>query len=661
MAQKLQAFRAAMAKRYTVQSVTAALSLAHAQELAATPGEMWPMVKERQAREILAVRDGKLDIVDRRSWQWPYLPSSIARIKQPIIKLTPYNARRFANTPIPRRAINLIKNAVLSLKWDIIPTNGDQENIDDDTRERIGAAKRCFEHPNNTDSFQTFIETGIDDFCTLGAFVFEPQVTPDPKRPIKMWNVDSSTIRIYPNWKESEPDEPRYCQMTGLKGERGAIPFLDSELCYVRDNPKVDTPFGTGKMEIAFQSVQSFLGVQEMSGRAGQDQVHKTFLWWEQGQAPQNVDLVRNYLTNDVEGQSKISMIAGMKPPEVIDVQAVTVEDLLLPWQEMLIRMIANAFDLSPLALGLEKDVNRTTSEVLDDKDFHSAVVPVAVKLAEAFTRFVLHRKLKWSDLQFVFLGLDDPDLVTKMTQQSQLFAMSAETPNGVRKNLGLPPLASPFANLTQIEMIVITSEVTSRLQDQNANNQFARQQYAQERMMEMYQPQAEEGEDQGSAPSKQAAAAVTTPSLNVPKPGSLKTPKLTTPTLPKLPIAGSWFNARQIAAMSKPQLINAFAMGMVPKNVKFLTAEMENQEPGILMQLEPEVRSYLEYLKNEQSNEAAQEEVEPSPEQIARQKKLYRQSKHKPTELERNIPRTGVNDGKEVPTSNLGMRKRGR
>jgi len=408
---------------------------------------------------------------------------------------TPYNARRFSNTPIPRRAINLIKNAVLSLPWDIIPIDEDVDNIDDDTRVRIKAAKTSFQHPNNSDSFQTLLEIGLDDFCTLGAMVIEPQVTPDPKRPIKMWNVDSSTIRIFPNWTESDPDEARYAQMTGLKGERGAILFTDSELMYIRDNPKVDTPFGTGKMEVGFQSVQALLGVHEMSGRAGSDQVHKTFLWWEQGQAPQNMDIVRDYLTNDIEGQSKISLVAGMKPPEVIDVQAVSIEDLLLTWQEMLIRLIANAFDLSPMSLGLEKDINRSTGEVLDDKDFRSAVVPVATKVQEAFTRHILHRKLKWTDLRFQFLGLDDPDLQTKMAMQSQLFAMNCATPNGILKNLGLPKLDSPMADLLQIEMIIINSEVTSKLADQNQANQQQRQSDAQDKQMEQYREMSQGSE----------------------------------------------------------------------------------------------------------------------------------------------------------------------
>jgi hypothetical protein len=51
------------------------LRLAHAAELASTPGNEWGVIRDRQAKEIAAVRDGNLTIVERRSWQWPYLPS----------------------------------------------------------------------------------------------------------------------------------------------------------------------------------------------------------------------------------------------------------------------------------------------------------------------------------------------------------------------------------------------------------------------------------------------------------------------------------------------------------------------------------------------------------------------------------------------------------
>lgn len=647
LSQFINNIRARIAKHYVTKNIVATLSLAHAQELGRTPGEMWPQVKERQGKEILAVRAGNLDIVDRRSWAFPYLPSTLTRLQQPIIKMIPYNLRRFAKTPVPRRAINLIKNAVTSLDWDIVPIKNVEASSTEDQSTRIQIGKKCFQHPNNEQSFQGLLETGIDDFCIMGGLVLEPQITPDPNRPLKMWNVDCSTIRFFPNWRESDPDQPHYAQMTGLKGERGIIVFYDDELIYIKDNPSVETPFGTSKMEVAFQSITAFLGVQEMSGRAGADQVHKTWLWWEQAVGNQNVDIIRRHVQNDLEGQAKINLVTGFKKPDVIDVQTVSPDDLLLDWQEMLIRMIAAAFDMSAQAF-LERDINRSTGEVLSDMDFRSAVVPTAVRIAEYFTRKILHQKLGWTDLEFKFLNLDDPDLQTKVDMLAKQYSMNAVTPNEIRAELGKPPLTTKMADLTQFEAILVNTQASAQIQDSNAakaSDRSAQQQQQQfEQYSQMQQPQG--GQEQQE---QQAAAMAIAPPVG---PKASKSPaklKLISPKMPKLPLmpmAGSRYNAYQVAAMSVAELAAAMASGSVPNKVSTLQQSMQTQDPSILEQMEPGVAAYLEQLKKQQQAEDAKLKPKVTPQATKEQLKKFRKSKHIPALIERTVYRTSLKPG---------------
>jgi hypothetical protein len=638
------------------------LQLAHAAELAHTPGELWPSVKENQARQILAVQQGNVDIVDRRSWVFPYLPESLHRIKQPIIKGTPYNVRRFSRTPVPRRAINLIKNSITSLEWDIVPIEGLEQDQTDDQKARIKIAKNCFLHPNNTENFQQFQEEGIDDMCVNGAFVIEPQLTPYIKRPWKMWTVDSSTIRIFADWKESTPDQPHYAQMTGLKGERGIIVFYDNELIYIKDNPQVDSPFGLGKMEVAFQSINALLGVQDMAGRAGSDQIHKTWLWWPQTQSPSNIDIIRRHIMNDLEGQAKVSLVAGMPAPQVIDINPVVLEDLLIPWQEMLIRMVANGFDISAMAVNLERDVNRSTGEVLDDRDFRSSVVPMAHRLESAYTTSILHRLLGWTDLKFMYLNMDDPDAQTKLTMQQQMFACNATTPNEIRKAMGLPKSESPYSDCTQFEMILVNTQAAATLQQQAADKQFSRQ-------MTMFQgqpggsggpgggsgaPGGGEGESASASakqkllsagkqqkmlgPGKSGAPAGGGKGLKVPPLQIPKLPTLPGMSLPKMPMAGSIYSAVQVAKMGRDQLEAAVTKGLVPQNKRFLAQQMESQEPGILQQLSEELKDYFKELRQENESESESEELEPSESDEEDQLQRFQDFQHDPPEIERVI-----------------------
>ncbi len=290
--------------------------------------------------------------------------NSLRRQQTPLLKMSPYNLRRMSRTPVPRRAMNMIKGAIISLTADVRPIEGVEVKDKKEQAERIRIAKQIFHHPNNDDSLQTFTEQGLEDYLVLRCIRGRKLgLTVDPRRPLKMWPVNVESIRLMPAWTESTPDMPRYVQMTGLKGERGALAFYDDEMMYLKDNPSTDNPFGLGCMEIAFQSVNDFLGVQGMSGRAGTDQVHKTWLWWLSPQPDTTMQIVRRHIQNDLEGQAKISLISGAPKPDVVEVSPVVIEDLLIPWQEMLIRMIANGFNMSAMALGIEHDINRAVGE----------------------------------------------------------------------------------------------------------------------------------------------------------------------------------------------------------------------------------------------------------------------------------------------------------
>jgi hypothetical protein len=458
--------RARVSKYLVTRQVTKVLSLTHAQELSITPRNEWALVRQRQIDEIHAVQSGQtFDIVDRRSWAYPYLPEALHRLNQPVLKNTPYNLRRFSETPIPRRAMNLVKNSVLSFKWQIKPTKEFVDDEDPDREKRIQIATETLKRPNNAgESFRDLLEQMIEDFLLNGAAVAEHRATPYAKRPTKFWAVDSSTIRIFLDWTESTPDRPRYAQMTGLKGERGIVTFLSDELMYIRDNIRTATPFGLGRLEVAFNSVNAFLGVQDMSSRAGADQVHKTWLWWEQSLNTAHVQQIRRHVQNELEGQAKLSLIAGVAQPKIVEVTPVTPEDLLIDWQKFLIEIIAAAFDLSPQALNMDDHPAKATAQVMADSDWKNAVVPVATRFQTAWTRQWLHDDLGWKDIEFEFLNLDDPDLITRMAIDARMYAIDSMTSDEIRKKNNLPPLPGKWGGLTMFQKAILLAEVTAKL-----------------------------------------------------------------------------------------------------------------------------------------------------------------------------------------------------
>lgn len=112
--------------------------------------------------------------------------------------------------------------------------------------------------------------------------------------------------------------------------------------------------------------------------------------------------------------------------------------DLRIQWQEFLLRMIANAFDLPPMLLGLQHDVNRSTAGELADEAFQSAIVPVAKLLAEHITRDLFAKKLGWREFEFCFNDLATRDEMQEVQMQMELLKAGVLTVAEVRSMRGL-------------------------------------------------------------------------------------------------------------------------------------------------------------------------------------------------------------------------------
>jgi hypothetical protein len=168
----------------------------------------------------------------------------------------------------------------------------------------------------------------------------------------------------------------------------------------------------------------------------------------------------RNYWTAEVEGQGKVP-ITGMKGGDVMRLHPEGDNALYLKYQEFLKSEIATAFDLSPQNLGIERDVNRSTGEVSQERDWDQAIKPRAKELAAYLTRHALHRRLGFWQLQFRFLGLDRED----EKRSAEVFALeykaNAITPNEYRESRGRPPLDTPFSGLTSIEAEIARAAAT--------------------------------------------------------------------------------------------------------------------------------------------------------------------------------------------------------
>ena len=353
-------------------------------------------------------------------------------------KPTPMNLRRFSETPVARRAINTIKDRIAGMRWRVQAKPGAPGLPDAELR--AGILTRNLDSPNPDDSFRSLAEQVLEDLIVGGFGAIEVETTADPNHPLELFPVDGATIRMRADW-DGLPASARYEQVTGKLGPDANIILADEELIYMRLNPRTFTPFGLGRLEVAFEAINSFLGAHRYAGRLASNSVVEYALWL-QNVTPEHHERLIRWWQDEIEGTGRVPILSVENKPEVLRFGGGTDADLRLQWQEFLLRIIADAFDLPPQSLGLERDVNRSTAAEMNDQAFRQAIVPTARLFAEHLTRDAIGKRLGWDDLEFVFTDVDAAgDAMEEAQIQEILLRNGIITIGEVRRMRGLPPL----------------------------------------------------------------------------------------------------------------------------------------------------------------------------------------------------------------------------
>src|SRR5579871_3671602 len=413
----------------------------------------------------------------RRTSALPSIFNSYGPATDAMPKPTPYNLRRFSETPIARRAINCIKDRIAGMRWRVQPRQGYSLESIPFGAERIRILTSNFEAPNPEDSFRSLAEQVLEDIIVGGYGAIEVQVNPgwegtdlgtdenphvSQKRrdmghpagqptaavstetmsttaPLAMWPVDGASIRMNLEW-DGSPQSQRYLQVVDQSNSKIALD--DDELIYIRLNPRTHTPFGLGRLEVAFETINAFLGAHRYASRLASNSVVQYALWL-QDLTPEHHERLIRWWQDEIEGTGKVPILSAESKPEVLRFGGGTDADLRLQWQEFLLRVVASAFDLPPFYLGVERDVNRSTAGEMNDMAFRQAIVPTARLLAESLTRDAIGKKLGWRDLEFVFAELDTTDPLEEAQIQQILLQNGVLTVNEVRRMRGLGEMES--------------------------------------------------------------------------------------------------------------------------------------------------------------------------------------------------------------------------
>ena len=143
----------------------------------------------------LAGDGGEVDgVAKRKSAALPALLQPYSGVQRTLPKVTPASLRRFAETPVARRAINVIKDRIACLDWQVRLKRTVEPGSVAGLDAKLAALRLALEEPNASDSFRSLLEQVLEDTLVGGFGAIEMELTGDPERPFSLWPVDGATM-----------------------------------------------------------------------------------------------------------------------------------------------------------------------------------------------------------------------------------------------------------------------------------------------------------------------------------------------------------------------------------------------------------------------------------------------------------------------------------
>ncbi len=87
---------------------------------------------------------------------------------------------------------------------------------------------------------------------------------------------------------------------------------------YLRLNPRTHTPFGLGRLEVAFETINQFLSANRYAGRLASNSVVQYALWLNEATPEQHDRLIR-WWQDEIEGTGTVPIFSSCEQkPEVL-------------------------------------------------------------------------------------------------------------------------------------------------------------------------------------------------------------------------------------------------------------------------------------------------------------------------------------------------------
>lgn len=351
------------------------------------------------------------------------------------------------NSEWVRAAIDIRKGQLSAAEWDIVPADPRRPY----SKRLAEEIKRLLMQPNPRDeSYQTFIEMIVEDILVLDAGAIEKVFSLDG-RLRELWPVDGGTIRVSRLW-DGDPMEARYFWWPDQR-ERAA--YLNREMVYLMQRPRTNSVVGLSNLEILKRSIEAEIFGHDFNARQVSSATGDGIFDLGENARPDQVERFKAYWRADIAGMGATAFWGGTKGAKWIPFRTSQRDMQFLEWQEYLVKKIAAVFEMHAQDLQMTNEVNKSTSEVLDQQTDERGAKRLMKTVAGELTRQVV-----WdpgfggvdNNLAFNFTRLNLREtLAQAKIDEIHLAHMPLEAINENRMGKGLEPFKEEHFNYPMV------------------------------------------------------------------------------------------------------------------------------------------------------------------------------------------------------------------
>lgn len=351
------------------------------------------------------------------------------------------------NSEWVRAAIDIRKGQLSAADWDIVPADPERP-YSKRLKEKI---RELLETPNPVDeSYQTLIEKVVEDILVLDAGSIEKVFSLDGQLR-ELYAVDGGQIRVSKVW-DGDPQEARYFWWPD---HRERATYLNRELIYIMQRPRTKSVVGLSNLEVLKRSIEAEIYGHDFNARQVISAAGDGIFDLGENARPEQVDKFKSYWQAEVAGMGATAFWGGTRGAKWIPFRGNNKDMQFLEWQEYLVKKIAAVFEMHAQDLQMTNEVNKATSEVLDQQTDERGAKRLMRTVSGEITRQVVWDPSfggRDNNLAFSFTKLNLRETLNHAKiDEIELAHMPSRSINEKRMEKGLEPLTEEHFNYPMV------------------------------------------------------------------------------------------------------------------------------------------------------------------------------------------------------------------